>query len=137
MYIDILSIPNILRFAKTNCMKTQKIIYWATTAIVAGMMLMSSGMSLSGSKEMTENFSKLGYPPYFLYILGTSKLLGVIGILQPVSYRLREWAYAGFSFVFIGAIWTHLATNTPFRAAAFLLVFVLISSFLHPKVRAN
>ena len=52
----------------------------------------------------------LGYPLYFLYIIGTWKILGVITILIPGFKLAKEWAYAGFFFVMTGALVSHLAS---------------------------
>jgi hypothetical protein len=100
--------------SKQNVMKKNKIIFWSTTGIVAAMMLMSAGMYLSKSQQLVDGFKVLGYPQYMLYILGLAKLLSVFGLLQPWSAKLREWTYAGLTFTFIGAIWSHMATSTPF-----------------------
>jgi uncharacterized membrane protein YphA (DoxX/SURF4 family) len=45
----------------------------------------------------------LGYPPYFVVILGVWKVLGAIAILVPRFPRLKEWAYAGIFFDLTGA----------------------------------
>jgi uncharacterized membrane protein YphA (DoxX/SURF4 family) len=45
----------------------------------------------------------LGYPPYFVTILGFWKVLGAIAILVPRFPRLKEWAYAGIFFDLTGA----------------------------------
>lgn len=40
----------------------------------------------------------LGYPLYFLTLLGVWKVLGAVAILVPGYPRLKEWAYAGMIF---------------------------------------
>ena len=45
----------------------------------------------------------LGYPPYFVTILGFWKVAGAIAILVPRFPRLKEWAYAGIFFDLTGA----------------------------------
>jgi hypothetical protein len=115
-------------------MKTNKIIFWIATAIVGGMMLMSSGMYLSHNSQITEGMKLLGFPAYMLYILGVSKLLGAIGLLQPVSSRVREWAYAGLAITFIGAIWSHAATATPFIGPMIFLVILAVSWVFNNKL---
>jgi hypothetical protein len=45
----------------------------------------------------------LGYPPYFVTILGFWKTAGAIAILVPRFPRLKEWAYAGIFFDLTGA----------------------------------
>jgi uncharacterized membrane protein YphA (DoxX/SURF4 family) len=41
---------------------------------------------------------RLGYPPYFMLILGTWKRLGAVALVIPKFPRLKEWAYAGVLF---------------------------------------
>jgi len=40
----------------------------------------------------------LGYPTYFMTILGTWKVLGAAVIILPGFARAKEWAYAGMIF---------------------------------------
>ena len=43
----------------------------------------------------------LGFPVYCLTIMGVSKILGAAALLQTRFVILKEWAYAGFTIVFI------------------------------------
>lgn len=115
-------------------MKTNKIIYWSLTGLVAAGFLMSSFMYLGKSPELMANFQKAGFPVYFVTILGLAKLLGAIGIVNPWFPKLKEWAYAGFTFTLIGAVWTHIATSTPFVAPLIFLILVALSYFFYQKV---
>src|SRR2546430_13112934 len=45
----------------------------------------------------------LGYPLYFLTIIGVWKLLGAVALLVPRFPRLKEWAYAGTFIEMTGA----------------------------------
>ncbi|HEY4789684.1 MAG TPA: DoxX family protein [Bacteroidales bacterium] len=105
-------------------MKTNKIMYWVTTGLVSLFMLFSSYMYLSKSPQMMDAFQRLGYPRYFVMLLGTAKLMGVVALIQPKWEMFQEWAYAGFTFTFIGATWTHLSTGTPFIAPLIALVIL-------------
>lgn len=118
-------------------MKRDKIIYWITTVIVAGMMLMSAYLYLSKSKEMVGALTSVGYPEYMLGILGVAKLLGAVALLVPFWNNVKEWAYAGFAFVFIGAIWTHVATHTPWVAPLVFLIILGVSYGFWQRVRFN
>ncbi len=60
-----------------------------------------------------EIITQLGYPVYFLTILGIWKILGVAALLIPTFPLLKEWAYAGFFFIMIGAIFSHIAMSDP------------------------
>lgn len=55
--------------------------------------------------------SHLGYPAYFVALLGVWKLLGVAAVLAPRRPRLKEWAYAGFAFDLSGAAVSHLVSG--------------------------
>ena len=50
----------------------------------------------------------LGYPSYFLVLLGSWKVLGAVALLIPRHALLKEWAYAGAFFTYTGAIVSHL-----------------------------
>jgi len=56
-----------------------------------------------GPASVAETLLFLGYPVYIMKILGLAKVLGGIAILTGRSPRLKEWAYAGFAFDFLGA----------------------------------
>jgi hypothetical protein len=53
----------------------------------------------------------LGYPSYFLVLLGVWKVLGAVALLVPRRALLKEWAYAGAFFSYTGAIVSHLTTG--------------------------
>jgi hypothetical protein len=61
------------------------------------------------NRDHHQGLALLAYPPYMLAVLGTAKILGAIALVVPKFPRLKEWAYAGFVFDLIGAIWSHLA----------------------------
>jgi hypothetical protein len=104
-------------------MKRDKIIYWIATGLLAAGMGLSAYMYLTKNPELMGSFKALGFPVYFISILGVAKLFGAIVLVAPAGSRLKEWAYAGFIFVFLGAIWVHIETGTPFVGPlAFLLV---------------
>jgi uncharacterized membrane protein YphA (DoxX/SURF4 family) len=108
-------------------MKRDKIIYWAATGLVAAGMTMSAFMYLTKNPELTNSFRSLGFPDFLVILLGVAKLLGAIALVSPISEKVKEWAYAGFAFVFLGAIWTHIATGTPWVAPFITLVILTVS----------
>ena len=57
--------------------------------------------------HVREVIHQLGYPSYFLIILGIWKLLGAVALAIPRFPRLKEWTYAGVIFNFTGAIASH------------------------------
>lgn len=116
-------------------MKRDKIIYWVSTGLVSIGFLLSSIMYLTRNPELMKSFSEIGFPVFFVTILGISKLTGAIALVNPWMPKLREWAYAGFTFTLIGAVWTHIATNTPFIAPLFFMLLLGISYFFSNRIR--
>jgi hypothetical protein len=92
-------------------MNAKKIAYWVTTVLFCAMMAMSVVMYFQGSKQVIEGFAHLGYPPYFRFLLGTAKGLGVLALLVPGFAILKEWAYCGFTITLISAAVSHLASG--------------------------
>jgi hypothetical protein len=83
--------------------KSTRITYWITTVLVS----VTQGILpiFSTHSELTvEIITHLGYPLYFILMLNIFKLLGGLVLLIPfVPNRLKEWAYAGFTFDFVAA----------------------------------
>ena len=82
---------------------TLKILYWPVTGLFAAFMLLDGIGGIMRDETGQEVMRHLGYPIYIMTIFGVLKLLGVVAILQQRFSVIREWAYAGFSFNFIGA----------------------------------
>ncbi len=116
-------------------MKKNKIIYWALTGLVSAGFIMSSIMYLTQNAMLVENFQKIGFPLVMIQILGVAKLLGGIAVINPWFPRLKEWAYAGFVFVLLGAVWVHIATDTAFAAPLVFLVLVTGSYVYNHKLK--
>ena len=82
--------------------------------------------------------TQLGYPVYFLTILGVWKILGVVAVLIPKFPRLKEWAYAGFFFIMSGAIFSHIAVGDPVKEifpSLLLLILTVVSWYFRPESR--
>lgn len=83
--------------------KTIEITYWALIILFALAMLGDGIGGVTQQQAGKDIMVHLGYPMYVLIIFGTAKLLGVVAILQIKFKTIKEWAYAGFAFNFIGA----------------------------------
>jgi uncharacterized membrane protein YphA (DoxX/SURF4 family) len=88
-------------------MTTRNIGYWSSTALVALAFTVGGLADLAHPASMVEIMRHLGYPPYFMSILGAWKVLGAIAVLAPALPRLKEWAYAGMAFDLTGASLSH------------------------------
>lgn len=118
--------------------KTNKIIYWISTALLSFGMLGSGISQLLHVKEMNELITHIGYPLYFMYIIGVWKILGVIAILIPKFKLLKEWAYAGFFFLMTGALVSHLFMGDAGKAIfgpLFQTIFIILSWYFRPADR--
>ncbi|MBN8865290.1 MAG: DoxX family protein [Sphingobacteriales bacterium] len=118
--------------------KRNKIIYWIATGWLALGMLSTGVVQLLKTKEEAELMTHLGYPLYFLTILGIWKILGVIAVLIPEFPLLKEWAYAGFFFAMSGAIISHLAMDDAAReyfGPVLLLALTIVSWYFRPASR--
>lgn len=118
--------------------KRNKIIYWVATLWLSLGMVSTGIVQLLNIKEETAFIIKLGYPVYFLTILGASKLLGVVALLVPRFPLLKEWAYAGFIFTMLGALFSHTASGSAaseFFGPALLLTLTVISWYFRPASR--
>ncbi|MEO5942034.1 MAG: DoxX family protein [Ferruginibacter sp.] len=112
--------------------KTINVIYWITTALILAMMLFSAASSYIENPEGTKMMEAIGYRPYVLHFLALAKILGIIAILTPGFPRLKEWAYAGFTFDLIGATYSFYASGFAFKDWAFMavLIAILVCSYI-------
>ena len=125
--------------------KRNKIIYWIATLWLGSGMLATGTLQLFKAKAPgalappgVYGITHLGYPVYFLTILGVWKLLGVVAILIPKFPLVKEWAYAGFFFAMSGAIFSHVATGDPLTEnlpALLLLILTVTSWYFRPADR--
>ncbi|MFQ6599655.1 DoxX family protein [Flavobacterium sp. C3NV] len=118
--------------------KRNKIIYWIATLWLALGMTVTGVVQLIKMKEEVDMMNHLGYPVYFLTILGIWKILGVIAVLIPKFTLLKEWAYAGFFFAMSGAVFSHLACGDASIALfgpTLLLVLTIVSWYFRPLER--
>lgn len=93
-------------------MNAKAIGYWTATGLLCFGMLSGGVAELLQVQGTVAGMVALGYPVYFVTIIGTWKVLGIIALLAPGFPRLKEWAYAGIFFNMTGALLSHLATGS-------------------------
>jgi hypothetical protein len=114
-----------------------KLTYRIVTILYCLFMLVDGVTGIIRIQEGQDIMVHLGYPVYILSILGVSKALGALAIAQEKFVRLKEWAYAGFVFHFLGA-----CASRAFAGDSFILIispllfmgFMLISYLLWNKL---
>lgn len=99
--------------ARTTRMNARTAAYWTTTTLVALALLSGGAAYLLGAAEPLRGMAALGYPAYFVTLLGIWKVLGGLAILAPRLPLLKEWAYAGITFQLSGAAFSHFAMGDP------------------------
>ena len=115
--------------------KRNKIIYWVATIWLSLGMLSTGIVQLLKTEDEVNKMTELGYPLYFLTIIGVWKILGVVAILIPKFPLLKEWTYAGFFIAMSGAIISHLMSGSEAKelfGPALLLVLTIISWYFRP-----
>jgi hypothetical protein len=85
--------------------------YWLATVLVAAEVGLGGIWDIARIPYVRHLVAHLGYPSYFLVLLGTWKVLGALALLVPRRPMLKEWAYAGAFFAYTGAIVSHLTTG--------------------------
>lgn len=118
--------------------KSHKITYWIATVWLALGMLSTGIVQLMQIPEELDLMSRLGYPAYFLIILGVWKILGVIAVLTPKFPIVKEWAYAGFFFAMSGAVFSHFAVGSEAKeyfGPVLLIVLTVVSWYFRPQSR--
>lgn len=75
----------------------------------------------------------IGFGPHIMPFLGVLKILGVITLLVQRFPRLKEWAYAGFTFDLLGAMYSFIAVNDPVAmwAPIPVLLLLLFGSYIY------
>ena len=91
--------------------RSRLIAYWVTTALVVFELALGGVWDVLRVPQVRGLIERLGYPQYFLVILGIWKLLGAVALIVPRFPRLKEWAYAGVLFDLTGAVASQLATG--------------------------
>jgi DoxX-like protein len=112
--------------------------YWISTLLVVGELVVGGLWDIARIPAVSVTVTGLGYPSYFLTLLGTWKLLGAIALVTPGRPVLKEWAYAGVVFVYSGAIFSHIAASYALGeipVLTFMLGLTAVSLTLRPASR--
>ena len=107
--------------------KNLTVLYWTITGLICFAMAASGITSLLHTPQNIEGMAHLGYPYYMLNILGLAKVLGVLALVTNKFPRIKEWAYAGFTFDIIGAFLSMIFIHD-YKESVFPLIFLALVS---------
>lgn len=119
-------------------MKKNKTLYWIFTSLIV---LLDGVMpALTFNTDLAkQGISHLGYPDYFRVLLTFFKVSGALILILPFfKGRIKEWAYAGFTFNFLCAFVSHTVVDGIGTQSVFPLVALLIligSYFYYNKIK--
>ena len=118
-------------------MKAKKITFWISTILVVAVMSVSGLMAVTHAPAMMKALEHLGYPPYFVNLLGVAKLAGVLVFLLPGLPKIKEWAYAGFGVTIVSAAYSHFCSGDGLMALdpLFFLGMLILSYQTRPAGR--
>ena len=120
----------------------RKSAIWTATGLVTIAALAGVLSYLMSTPHAIENFQHVGYPQQLRILLGIGKVAGVIVLLLPRLPTLKEWVYAGFTFMWIAATVAHyLADDGALTLAPVALLGALAVSYVtrpvHRRVAAE
>lgn len=119
-------------------MKIRLIAFWIATVLTAYVFLSGGVVDIIRPGFALEGMRHLGYPDYFMVILGVWKVLGGFVVLAPGLARLKEWAYAGMIFDLTGATASHASVGDPAMkiATPLIIAWIVMASWaLRPNSR--
>lgn len=121
-------------------MKIHKLYFWLSSVFI---LLFEGTLPLLtlNNNVLFHEYKALGYPTYFTITVLSCKLIGSFIIIVPfVPRMIKEWTYAGFSFVFIFAFISHLYIDGIKMITFFPLVvlgILQVSYWSYRKLRAH
>src|SRR5476651_2884122 len=120
-------------------MQKRKLIWYWIITVILSFCIFSGGLAQAVQVQgVVQGFKPLGYPNYFISIIGVWKMLGIIAILIPKFKLLKEWAYAGIFFAMSGAVISHIAAGdvkVQIIAPVVFAIFTVLSWYLRPADR--
>jgi DoxX-like family len=100
--------------------------YWITTVLVTFELVASFIWVVVGTQYVVNNLTHLGYPLYLQHHRGF-RFTRCRGVARPGFTRLKEWAYAGATIKYAGAVASHMFTGDGPRIWIAPLVFGILT----------
>ncbi len=109
--------------------KTQNIITWIMTVILASMFIGAGASKVGNTQEMVQVFSSFGLPVWFMYLIGCIEIIGGLMLLVPA---LTGFSAFGLTIIMVGALSCHLmftpiSQGIPAIIALGMLAYVVVT----------
>jgi hypothetical protein len=134
-----IALPNGGAFLRQRISAHWRVIaYWLISAPILLETAAGAQWDLARNSYVRETMVHLGYPLYFLTIMGVGKILALAALLAPRFPRLKQWAYAGVFFVYAGAACSHFAMDDEPAKIVVPIIFAvmtLVSWSMHGVAR--
>lgn len=118
-------------------LKNRKIIYRITTVPIIMAFFITGIGNLVPFPHIAHDMAHLGYPAYFLTILGIWKILAALTLLIPGISRAKEWAFAGMILDLTGAAFSRYAVGDNLQTIIIpiaIAILVTISYILRQRI---
>ncbi|GAB3931333.1 DoxX family protein [Mucilaginibacter myungsuensis] len=120
--------------------KAIKNLYWVLLVILCLFLAVDGIGGITMQKQGVEALNHIGYPTYLMPLFGILKILAIIALIQNRYPTLKEWAFAGIAFTFIGAAHAHIMVKDPIGTTLFpviFLVYLIVIYILWNKYKKN
>jgi len=109
-----------------------KLTYRISTIIFLVLMLLTAITDITRMDFVMKQMRHLGFPGYLPLLIGSGKIIGIAVLAVPGYTRFREWAYAGFTVLFISAVASHTIVGDPVGniLAPLLMEALLLASYI-------
>ena len=109
-------------------MKIYKMIYWATTFLMAVLVITSIYLNILKFDDVAKFYERLSIPDWVIYPSAIIKIIALIAIFTRKSGMLKEWAYAGLFFNAVLAFSAHQIEQDGMGAYAFIAAMAIMTS---------
>lgn len=119
--------------------KKSNVLYWTFTLLFGVLIILDGIGGLVYGEEGDRLMKTLGYPPYLLKVIGVSKILAGIAIIQQRFPAIREWAFAGLVINLVCAFIARIMSHSPAFETIFpllLLAFLFVPYLLWKRRQA-
>ena len=108
-------------------LKKEKIIYWVGVVLLSLLFFTSGFFEITRNPIVWDKTISLGYPPYFIVLLGIAKISGVIVLLIPNKLNwLKEWVFVGLIYDVVFAFASNYAKASLSDCVPAAIAFLLI-----------